>query len=635
MQHEPLLILSPSISSQRRNLLTNFFLVIGVIAIAGYATMALIWLARLWGYTGLVWLLPRDQFDKPLTAGDLLLTISGICALALVSAPIIWSALTSMSFSRIWAIAQLSFKQAVRNRILWVFGLMALVFLFADWFVDYKAENQVRNYVRVVYWSLAPLFVTATCLLGAFSIDTDVRNNAIHTIVTKPVVKFEIVLGRFLGYAILLTMGLFFLAIVSLGYVIRGVNDEAKNESYKARVVSYGKLQFWGTKSDKEGVSVGREWNYRTYITGPTTHKPNVNHQYAIWDFAEVPSDLGERKEPVRFEFAFDIFRLSKGDEGTGMFCTFTFAEGSLDPQQLRAQVTSMAQESNKLQEAATKERDKKRQDPDPAIRATADTQYDQQLKSIKEQMQKKYRLFQANAEVTDYHTQFVEVPPEVFSILLANAGRLNVLDDNKPFPKLRVFVSVDMAREAQMLGVAQQDFYLLAYEKSFWQNFLKGIVGMWCSYMLILGVAIACSTYLTSVISLLATLFLCVVGMLRDYLQELTSPEQRQLEGGGPAEALLRITKAIPLAGQIEESPTKTVVQAVDSLFGRLLSWLMHLIPDFSRHDLHVYVANGFDIGWLNVLLLDNFLPLAGYLIPWAILAYYLMNYREIANPS
>jgi hypothetical protein len=46
------------------------------------------------------------------------------------------------------------------------------------------------------------------------------------------------------------------------------------------------------------------------------------------------------------------------------------------------------------------------------------------------------------------------------------------------------------------------------------------------------------------------------------------------------------------------------------------------------------MYVANGFDIP-LYVLLVDNGLVLLGYLAPWAVLAYYLMKYREIANPQ
>jgi hypothetical protein len=45
--------------------------------------------------------------------------------------------------------------------------------------------------------------------------------------------------------------------------------------------------------------------------------------------------------------------------------------------------------------------------------------------------------------------------------------------------------------------------------------------------------------------------------------------------------------------------------------------------------------VANGYDIGWTDVLFLDNVLPLIAYLIPWAVLAYYQMKFREIANPQ
>ena len=50
------------------------------------------------------------------------------------------------------------------------------------------------------------------------------------------------------------------------------------------------------------------------------------------------------------------------------------------------------------------------------------------------------------------------------------------------------------------MLGVARHDFYLLAAENSFYLNFMKGIVGMWCSVMVVLGVAVVtCSTYLVA----------------------------------------------------------------------------------------------------------------------------------------
>ena len=40
------------------------------------------------------------------------------------------------------------------------------------------------------------LLISVGMLLAAFSIPTDIKNLTIHTIVTKPVERFEIVLGR-------------------------------------------------------------------------------------------------------------------------------------------------------------------------------------------------------------------------------------------------------------------------------------------------------------------------------------------------------------------------------------------------------------------------------------------------------
>ena len=71
------------------------------------------------------------------------------------------------------------------------------------------------------------------------------------------------------------------------------------------------------------------------------------------------------------------------------------------------------------------------------------------------------------------------------------------------------------------------------------------------------------------------------------------------------------------------------------DDAFRWFLRRLLNLIPDVSRYDLHTYVAHGFDIPWIGVLFVDNFLTLLGYLLPWGIMAFYLMKFREIANPT
>ncbi len=168
--------------------------------------IALVGFAAGWGFTSLGKAQEAQQTGDALAkpGGGILQTvgtgsylIGGGCALAAFLFPFATD-LIRLRWRRIWALARLSFKEAIRRRVLWVFSAMLLVFLFASWFLPYKPEDQVRNYVRVVYWVMEPLLLTTACLVAAFSIPTDVRSQTIHTIVTKPVERYEIVLGRFL-----------------------------------------------------------------------------------------------------------------------------------------------------------------------------------------------------------------------------------------------------------------------------------------------------------------------------------------------------------------------------------------------------------------------------------------------------
>ena len=57
-------------------------------------------------------------------------------------------------------------------------------------------------------------------------------------------------------------------------------NPEAAEESLKARSPLYGELSFENTGNSQKAESVGREWGYRTYISGPMPGKPTP---VAIW----------------------------------------------------------------------------------------------------------------------------------------------------------------------------------------------------------------------------------------------------------------------------------------------------------------------------------------------------------------
>src|SRR5205807_3484692 len=143
--------------------------------------------------------------DEPQTAPGttrpgtdaLFLTIGGAAALLAVTLPLLVDLLQlRLSWRRIWALARLSFKEAVRRKVLWAFSAILLVFLFGSWFLPYdelKPEDQVRNYVTVIYWAMTPLLLFVASLIAAFSIPTDIKQQTIHTILTKPVERFEII----------------------------------------------------------------------------------------------------------------------------------------------------------------------------------------------------------------------------------------------------------------------------------------------------------------------------------------------------------------------------------------------------------------------------------------------------------
>lgn len=567
-------------------------------------------------------LLPATNPSLPPTTGDMLLAVAGGSALLAVVYPMLVAVVTRWRWGRIWAMARLSLKEAIRSRVLFVFAVLALIFLFAEWFVPHREEDQLRNFVRLVYGTLFFILILPTTLLGAFSIPTDVKNQSIHTIVTKPVERFEIVLGRFLGYGTLLTVGLAVMAGLSLLYIARGIHEEARRETYKARVPIYGQLSFLGTKEKDKGSSVGRIHELRSYIAGPTTHSPNAPRQYAVWSFDELPSELGARADDtVTLEYSFDIFRLSKGIENRGVFCTFVCADGRFDMQQIGAQLEAARKERLALKDQAIK-----------SLRGT--DKLDQRLWEIDNELALKYGVHEAAAtEVTDYHTQALNIPRQLFTRLNESEGknpRQVVAGAERP-PMMRLLVSVDRITATDMLGVARNDAYILAAERPFWLNFFKGIFGMWCVMMLVLGIAVTCSTYLSGVISWLCAIFLCLAGAFAADIQALA---ENKVGGGGPAEAAYRVLRGTPESVALDNSPSSTLLLASDEVYRWWLRRVITLIPDVNRYDLTHYVANGFDIP-LGEVLSNMLFPLLGYLIPCAVFAFYMMRFREIANPT
>jgi hypothetical protein len=545
--------------------------------------------------------------DRPPTRLEMAYTLFGSAAglLAFLAASLpFWLHVPRLSFRRIYALAKLSFKEAIRRRVLYAFSAILLVFLFASWYIPSKPEDQVRTYVQTFSWSMTLLLLFTAALLSAFSIPTDIKQQTIHTIVTKPVERFEVVLGRFLGFLALMTLVLVVMTVLSLVFVLRGVNPEAATESLKAREPLYGELRYENTENERTSVNVGREWNYRSYITKPN---PGQEPQTARWDFETVPAALGARKL-VTCEHTFDIYRTTKGEEGKDVSCSFKF-------------YTWRFRRGN--DEAFRKER----------AAAGSSPERDSDLAE-------KLGYYEINSlPVTDYHTQQFTLPGGLFrNATGADSEREEELRaQNQPRPAALI-VRVTCDSPTQYVGMAKHDLYIRVDDSSrsetalFAMNFFKASFGLWLRLALIIGLAVILSTYLSGVISLLVTLLLFLGGLCKDFIQDVALGIN---VGGGPLEAMVRISRREMISPNPLDAGTAGdfIVSRSDAGFRFLVGRILNVIPDVDRYNLTTYVAEGFNISTEQMVM--SLIWLIAYLLPWMVLAYFLLKWREVANPN
>jgi hypothetical protein len=582
----------------------------------------------------------------PLTAVQVIAygcyTVGGLAGLVGFALPLLYD-VPRLRFRRIYALARLSVLEAFRSRLLWSFLLFLLVFLFpVQWFYQLKPEDEVRTSVTVVYWAMTPMLLLAASLLAAFSLPTDIRNQTIHTITTKPVERFEIVLGRFLGYVALATMILLGLTLVSLLFLrLTRFSPQAARETFKARVPLYAPMQFRDLRKPDEkfeGENVGREDEYRRYIAGG-----NPNPFRAVWEYRDaelrtpVFSPALKDQPSVPVEFAFDIFRTTKGkQEGEAVTCSFTVVSWKWG-----TQFGSWPEVKDKRVPEAVRPTDRAsavayRDVLKGAVAFNGQTikplaqpdnkQYTKQDWEAIDKLAEQYGIYQYTGKpIRDYHTETLHIP----------AGLIrNAMDGTPPkdangrsVPRLMVIVQCDSP--TQFLGVAKADLWLLASDGWFDLNFIKGTAGLWLRLCLVIGVAVVLSTYLSGPVSWLVAGALFLMGRGQEFIVEVAKGNQQG--GGGPFQSAYRLLNGETAVAPLSDTPGAKIAQSLDPVFEFGLRRILNFIPDVNSYDWTPYVTNGFNIDAGDLFLTTLFL--AGYLLPWGLLGYHLIKSREIAG--
>lgn len=117
---------------------------------------------------------------------------------------------------RIWAIAINTVKQALRMKIAVAFIVLLLILLPVMGLItsgDGTPKGRVQTFVSYGLSLTSLLLCLLAIIVATYSVTSDIEHNQMYTVVTKPVYRFQILMGKFLGVFLL---GFFLLVMFSL-----------------------------------------------------------------------------------------------------------------------------------------------------------------------------------------------------------------------------------------------------------------------------------------------------------------------------------------------------------------------------------------------------------------------------------
>ncbi len=146
---------------------------------------------------------------------------------------------------RLYSIARLSIYES--NRKMWAPWVVGTVFLlvlaFTHWFLEPPRPAEMgRLYVGTLTLLCSILLTVMVTIMTPLSLPTDIQQQTIYTVVSKPVRRSELIWGRMLGYMFIVTVLMLAFGAISLLYLQRTVGGTLSDIELKAERVKPYKL---------------------------------------------------------------------------------------------------------------------------------------------------------------------------------------------------------------------------------------------------------------------------------------------------------------------------------------------------------------------------------------------------------
>ena len=206
-----------------------------------------------------------------------------------------------LSPRRIWAISDVCFRDAIRRRVLWVTPLAMLgVIIISLLQKPVDQPDAIRQTIKFCFFASALVVTIIALITAATNLPREIESRVIYTIVTKPVTRLDIVLGKIVGFARVSAAMLLIMGIFTLGYL-------------QLRAWYLGR-QIAQTLESPQVSSAQREWlehfQQQGLLFSQTIHRSNGLSQYATDPAAPagsavVPWILGGAQDAIA-EFVTD-----------------------------------------------------------------------------------------------------------------------------------------------------------------------------------------------------------------------------------------------------------------------------------------------------------------------------------------
>ena len=553
---------------------------------------------------------------------------------------------------RVFALARLAFKEAIRRKVLFVVGLFVVGLLLAGWYLNPDSDDPARLYISFVLTATNYLVLALALFISAFSLPADIKSKTIYTIVTKPVRPTEIVLGRMLGFIAVGTLVLIPIGLASYIFVVRGLNhshdkvadvvdvgrgqlegetDYVQNHQHtfrinanedkgvtdmkrghqhvvtreadgtftigspsgalRARVPSYGDVLFLDRYGNEKtvGIDVGQEQIQRGYRSSGFSRIIGVARGPRKMEHGYVEGGAGNLSSAI---FTFKNVTQSRYSEGVPL------------DMQLRAYRSYKGDVEAGIRGSITIKNPETNAESNP-INFTVD-----EYQVVERTLLSKIEGIDASGNANEL---------DLFGDLVSDKGEVQIV--------------VRCIDSSQYLGVTKSSVYLRPAENSFAWNLTKAYGSIWLQMTMVIAFGVMFSTFLSGPVAMISTSVCVLLGFFAEMIYNTrNSIDLNQNLGGGPIESLVRLLQQDAMTTELDvEGLAAKVIKTADAGIVYALDAITTALPNLPKMvETAEYAASGFDI--FGALLGRHALATFGYCMLAFMISYFFLKSREIA---